>query len=47
MRFYLFAILSLLTAAVHGQSVFKCKQQDGTTAYQDHPCPGAPNARPL
>ena len=46
MRIYLFAILGLLTATAHGQSIFKCKQHDGTTAYQDHPCPGAPNARP-
>lgn len=46
MRFYLFVILGLLTATAHGQSIFKCKQQDGVTAYQDHPCPGVPNARP-
>ncbi|MBD8873022.1 DUF4124 domain-containing protein [Rhodanobacter sp. DHB23] len=36
----------LLAATAHGQSIFKCKQKDGTTAYQDHPCPDAPNARP-
>ncbi|MEW9573441.1 DUF4124 domain-containing protein [Rhodanobacter sp. Si-c] len=41
MRFCLYAILGLLAAAAHAQSIFKCKQQDGTTAYQDHPCPGA------
>ena len=47
MRWYLFAVLSLLTAAVHGQSIYKCKQHDGTTAYQDSPCPGTPNAPPM
>lgn len=46
MRIYLFVILVLLATTAYGQSIFKCKQQDGTTAYQDHPCPGAPNARP-
>lgn len=46
MRIHAFAILCLLTATAHGQSIFKCKQHNGTTAYQDHPCPGAPNARP-
>jgi len=43
MRFYLFAIL---TFAAHGQSIFKCKQQDGSTGFQDRPCPGATNTRP-
>ncbi|GLQ98179.1 DUF4124 domain-containing protein [Dyella mobilis] len=46
MRFYLFAILSLFAVAAHGQSIFKCKLQDGSTAYQDHPCPGATNTKP-
>lgn len=47
MRRYLFVILSLLTMTAHGQSIYKCKQHDGTTAYQDSPCPGAPNAAPM
>lgn len=46
MRFFLFAMLILIAGATYGQSVFKCKQHDGVTAYQDHPCPGAPNAPP-
>lgn len=46
MRICLLAVLGLLTATAHGQSVFKCKQPDGVTAYQDHPCPGAPDAHP-
>lgn len=46
MRFFLFAMLSLWVGATYGQSVFECKQHDGVTAYQDHPCPGAPNAPP-
>ena len=47
MRWYLFTVLSLLTAVVHGQAIYECKQKDGTPAFQDHPCLGAPNAPPM
>lgn len=47
MRRYLWVMLSLVTITAHGQSIYKCKQQDGTTAFQDSPCPGAPNAPPM
>lgn len=46
MRFCLLAMLGLLATAAHGQAIFKCKQKDGSTAYQDHSCPGAADARP-
>jgi hypothetical protein len=47
MRKYLFAVLCLSTAVVHGQSIYQCKQKDGTPAFQDTPCPGTPNAAPM
>lgn len=47
MRRYLFVMLSLLTITAHGQAIYKCTQKDGTTAFQDSPCPGAPNAPPM
>lgn len=47
MRWCLFAVLSLLAAAVHGQAIFECRQKDGTPAFQDSPCPGAPDATPM
>ena len=47
MRRYLFVMLSLLTVTAHGQAIFKCKQPDGTTAFQDSPCPGAPHGPPM
>jgi len=47
MRRYLFVMLSLFTITAQGQAIFKCKQQDGTTAFQDSPCPGAPHAAPM
>ncbi|WP_284402246.1 DUF4124 domain-containing protein [Dyella lipolytica] len=40
-------MLSLLTITAHGQAIYKCAQKDGTTAFQDSPCPGAPNAPPM
>jgi len=47
MRRYLFVMLSLLTITARGQAIYKCTQKDGTTAFQDSPCPGAPNAPPM
>jgi len=46
MRTCLFAMLILFSVAASGQSIFKCKQPNGVTAYQDHPCPGARNNHP-
>jgi hypothetical protein len=46
MRSFLCVALCLLTAVVHGQAIYQCKQQDGTPAFQDTPCPGASNAQP-
>lgn len=46
MRWYPFFALCLLMATAHGQAVFECKQKDGSTAYQDTPCPGKPNDPP-
>lgn len=46
MRICLFAMLFLFSVAASGQSIFKCKQPNGVTAYQDHPCPGAKNDHP-
>ncbi len=47
MRWYPFFALCLLMASAHGQAVFQCKQKDGTTAYQDTPCPGKPDEPPV
>lgn len=41
MRWYLFAVFSLVTATVHGQVIYGCSQSDGTQVLQVHPCPGA------
>ena len=46
MRWYPFFALCLLMTTAHGQAVFECKQKDGSTAYQDTPCPGKPNDPP-
>jgi hypothetical protein len=43
MRWYPLLALCLLMATAHGQSVFECKHKDGTTTYQDTPCPGKPD----
>ncbi|WP_329743046.1 DUF4124 domain-containing protein [Dyella sp. A6] len=46
MRICLFAMAILFSVAAYGQSIFKCRQPNGVTAYQDHPCPGAKNNHP-
>jgi len=47
MRWYPSFALCLFMAAAHGQSIFECKQKDGSTAYQDTPCPGKPEGPPV